>query len=450
MRLPTLPLLLLSACAAPCGGPQPAADDDRSVIERRLARAETAGVQAHVTAETVSTDAAPRPTTPTGRRPGGPGLPRRGRGGHRRPRGTDVHRAEASSEGLNAFTMGARPGAVLVDMAGAEVHRWDFAITDAWPGLDHPEMIPEKIPWRRIQVLENGDLIGIWSGYGLARITADARLIWGHWLPVHHDLHVYPDGRVVTLTAHPVDRPALSAEPVIDDRLTWLSADGYPERSVSVLDALMAHPDWDRLWAGRTDRDTNDVLHTNTVFVLEEDHADAHPAFTAGRVLVSMRALSALALIDPTSGEAVWVHTGPYVRQHDPQVTADGKLWVFDNQGAGKKRSRMLRYDLATNEIEADGHPQPPLLHPHLRARPAPAGGQPARDLQRAGGGLRGHAGGGGGLELPRAPGAGREPRGQARAALLRLPAAARQLGARLDRRRRSGVIPGDPQRTNR
>lgn len=354
MRLPTLPLLLLSACAAPCGGPQPAADDDRSVIERRLARAETAGVQAHVTAETVSTDAAPS----TDDADQAAALAALGyldegeevTGVHKQ--GTDVHRAEASSEGLNAFTMGARPGAVLVDMTGAEVHRWDFAITDAWPGLDHPEMIPEKIPWRRIQVLENGDLIGIWSGYGLARITADARLIWGHWLPVHHDLHVYPDGRVVTLTAHPVDRPALSAEPVIDDRLTWLSADGYPERSVSVLDALMAHPDWDRLWAGRTDRDTNDVLHTNTVFVLEEDHADAHPAFTAGRVLVSMRALSALALIDPTSGEAVWVHTGPYVRQHDPQVTADGKLWVFDNQGAGKKRSRMLRYDLATNKIE--------------------------------------------------------------------------------------------------
>ncbi|MEC8423071.1 MAG: arylsulfotransferase family protein, partial [Myxococcota bacterium] len=336
-------MLLLAMVA--CDGDLPSRPGvPGSVVERQLASRAAVQVQAHVTGDSIGQGSVPAALgddevaalAALGYMDEGEellGTP---------TTGTGTHDAERTASGWNFYSLGGQPEARLIDMDGVEVHRWRFAIADAWPGLDHPDIREEKTPWRRAQLLENGDVIGIWSGFGIVRIDADSRLQWAHWLPVHHDLHVYPDGRILTLTAHTAARPTLSDEPIVEDRLTWLSADGYPERSVSVLDGLMAHPAWNRLWRKRTDRETNDVLHTNTVFVLERDHTDIHPAFVAGRVLVSMRALSALALLDPDSGEVVWVHRGRYRRQHDPQLTPDGRLWVFDNQGAGPNRSRML------------------------------------------------------------------------------------------------------------
>lgn len=253
--------------------------------------------------------------------------------------------------GINVYTLGGQAGAVAVDMAGVEVHRWDFSIPDAWPGFSHPEVQPETIPWRRAQVLPGGDLIGVWSGYGIVRITADSELVWGHWLTVHHDLHVYPDERVLTITTEFSLRPDLYLGMIAEDQLTWMSADGYPVRSVSLLKAFEKYPQWDQIWEGRPVRNNEDIFHTNTVHVLEKDYTNVHPAFKAGRVLTSMRHLDAIALVDPDTEAVVWARQGVFRRQHDPQMAADGMIWIFDNQGGGAGHSRMIKMDPESGDI---------------------------------------------------------------------------------------------------
>lgn len=256
-----------------------------------------------------------------------------------------------SAGGINVYTIGGRSGAVAVDMAGVEVHHWDFSIPDAWPGFSHPEVQPEKVPWRRAHVLPGGDLIGVWSGYGIVRITAKSELVWGHWLTVHHDLHVYPDESILTITTDFRLRPDLYLGAIADDHLTWMSADGYPIRSFSLLEAFEKYPQWDEIWENRPVRGNEDIFHTNTVFVLEQDYTRVHPAFKAGRVLTSMRHLNTIALVDPDEEAVVWAWQGTFKRQHDPQMAPDGMLWVFDNQGDGPKRSRMLKMDPASGDI---------------------------------------------------------------------------------------------------
>lgn len=254
------------------------------------------------------------------------------------------------SAGVNVYTLGGQSGAVAVDMDGTVVHRWDFSIGDAWPSFQHPEVNTENVPWRRVSVLDNGDLIGVWSGYGIVRITAASELVWGHWLPVHHDLHVFDDGRVLTLSTAFFERPDLHPGTLAVDSLQWLSADGFPTHSISLLDAFEKYSGWDDIWQNRPVKDNDDIFHTNTVYVLERDYQSVHPAFRKGRVLTSMRHLNAIALVDPETSSVVWAHQGTFARQHDPQMAPDGSIWVFDNQGAANT-SRMLRLDPSTGDI---------------------------------------------------------------------------------------------------
>jgi len=59
--------------------------------------------------------------------------------------------------------------------------------------------------------------------------------------------------------------------------------------------------------------------------------ADKIPGVEAGDLLVSIRQLHMLAVIDQNSGKIKWFHEGPWVRQHDPDITPDGNIHVYNN-----------------------------------------------------------------------------------------------------------------------
>jgi hypothetical protein len=93
-----------------------------------------------------------------------------------------------------------------------------------------------------------------------------------------------------------------------------------------------------------------DPLHTNSVKVLNGDLASRFPAFKPGQVLISLRSLSAIAMLDPESGKVVWAARGPWLAQHDAQFLPNGRLLVFDNLGA-PRGSRVLEYDPQTQAL---------------------------------------------------------------------------------------------------
>ncbi len=68
-----------------------------------------------------------------------------------------------------------------------------------------------------------------------------------------------------------------------------------------------------------------------------------------------MRNLNAVGFLDPAAGRFRWVLTGPFVRQHDPDLLPDGSLLLFDNRGAvdgsGTERSQVLQIDPATQAV---------------------------------------------------------------------------------------------------
>jgi outer membrane protein assembly factor BamB len=94
-----------------------------------------------------------------------------------------------------------------------------------------------------------------------------------------------------------------------------------------------------------------DILHTNTLEILDGRLAGRHPAFRRGNLLLSVLELDTVAVLDPRSGEIVWALSDLWRKQHQPTVVAGGRLLVFDNLGAGRERSRVLELDPFSREV---------------------------------------------------------------------------------------------------
>ena len=93
-------------------------------------------------------------------------------------------------------------------------------------------------------------------------------------------------------------------------------------------------------------------------------------ALARGNLLVSLREIDTVALLDPAGSEVLWARRGPFRRQHEPTLLADGRILLFDNLGGAAGASRVVALDVASGELEVlfAGSPQRPLASPEAGA----------------------------------------------------------------------------------
>ena len=242
----------------------------------------------------------------------------------------DPDRSEA---GLNLCTSAHESGAFLMDMGGRTLHRWAVEFQDVWPDVEVKPDQPSRQCWRRVRLLPNGDLLAIWDGAGLVKVDRDSRVLWKQWNGAHHDLDLGPDGDIYVIAreAH-IMRRVNPRGPVVEDFVLVLDREGREKSRVSLIEAFERSERYRRIWDERVTRDA-DVLHTNTIELLDGRLADRLPAFARGNVLVSMRSLDAIAVVDLAERRVVWAAKGEWKAQHEPTVLEDGHLLLFDNAG---------------------------------------------------------------------------------------------------------------------
>jgi hypothetical protein len=244
--------------------------------------------------------------------------------------------------GLNLYTSGDAPTARLVDMRGEPVHRWQVAYRDAFPGASADALArPGTRSLRRVHLFENGDLLAIFDYFGLVRLDRASRVLWALPIPAHHDLDARDD-RIWVLSEeiHEIAR-LRPGRRVREDLILVLDGAGRELRRVSILRAL-ERSRWARLLARIPPHD--DLLHTNTLAILDGSHAGRIDAFRSGNALVSLRNLDLVAVVDLEREEIVWALEGGWHLQHDPSLVAHGNLLLFDNLGL-RGRSRVLELD---------------------------------------------------------------------------------------------------------
>jgi len=259
--------------------------------------------------------------------------------------GVIVYDALRASDGLNFYTSGHFPGAVLMDMEGRVIHTWRHGFVEAWKAcgaLELPRSNKTAGYWRRARLFENGDVLAIFEGIALIKVDRDSRLLWGHFGGAHHDLDVAADGTIYVLTREARIVPRRDPKrPLLEDFITVLDPDGNELSRISLLEAFERSP-----YAAMLDdmARSGDAFHTNTVELLDGSVADALPPFEAGNLLVSMREPGVIAVVDPEAREVVWALVGSWKKQHQPTVLDNGNVLIFDNQGdAGA--SRVIEFD---------------------------------------------------------------------------------------------------------
>lgn len=271
-----------------------------------------------------------------------------------RGQGISIHDPSRAFDGFNFYTSAHEEMAVLIDMQGRVLHEWRHSFADA---IDGPPPMGEDQSrrwWRRGWLLENGDVIALNTGMGIMRIDKDSNLLWVKALYVHHDLVFRKDGGFITLTREVRPIPRIHpTRPVVEDMVVYLNHAGEVERSFSLLEAFERSPFKQAMLSSIPTQlnQKGDPMHTNSIVLLDGTGAERHPAFAAGNLLLSFRALNAIGIVDPKSETMVWFHRGEFAAQHDPQVLASGNVLLFDNRGLGEA-SRILELDPETGKIQ--------------------------------------------------------------------------------------------------
>jgi len=260
-----------------------------------------------------------------------------------------VYDSLRASPGLNLYVSGHAPEAILMDMEGRVLHRWrnDSKIlarrrVGLDPLLENVLTKSERRYWRRVHLALNGDLLAIHSLYSLIKLDRDSNLLWEYPKRVHHDFEVLADGTIYVLVAD--SRRLIRINPerdVEEDFVAILAPDGRELRRVSLLEAIEN--------AGLNDLVAmlpveGDLLHTNSLRVLDGRFAGRNPAFRAGNVLVSFLTLNTIAVVDLDAEEVVWSLQGSFRFQHDPRLVDDGSILLFDNLGPALRGKRLDRH----------------------------------------------------------------------------------------------------------
>ncbi|MBN2565110.1 MAG: aryl-sulfate sulfotransferase [Candidatus Eisenbacteria bacterium] len=259
--------------------------------------------------------------------------------------GVVVYEGHRVQSGLNFYTSGHAPVAVLMDMSGRRLHEWRMSFEDAWradPGDASPGSIKSAGYWRRAHLFENGDVLAIFEGLGLIRIDRDSNLLWARFGGFHHDLDVTDDGRIHVLMREPRIIADIHPElPVLEDFIVVLTSEGEELSRVSVLDVLR-----ESTYASLLDGvvDSGDILHTNTLEVLRGRLEGRVPGFERGNVLICIRELDAIAVVDPGAATVVWATVGEWRKPHQPTVLDNGHILIFDNRGY-RGRSQVIEFN---------------------------------------------------------------------------------------------------------
>jgi hypothetical protein len=242
--------------------------------------------------------------------------------------------------------------AELWDIEGKKVHAW--SADDAFD---------KKRGWTIARIDPDGWLYVVMPDTGVVKLDWEGNTAWKVEDVFHHDLSFDKDGGVVVLleekrdVPHPED-PDEGTVGILDHLVAFVDKDGKVERKLSLYDAMKNNGVFvERLKERVEDKERKnadgeikgiDAFHATGVSLLPKDVAGLGKK---GDVLVSVRHLDTVVAISRDDGKLLWSWgEGELEHQHDPSVSPEGHVVVFDN-GIKRKRSRVVFVDPKTNEI---------------------------------------------------------------------------------------------------
>jgi hypothetical protein len=249
-------------------------------------------------------------------------------------RGVLIHDPNLAYSGYNFYTSGHAPEAILMDMQGKQLYKWSYK------ERSHEREI--RYWFRRAYLYPDGAVLAILDRDFLVKLDKDSELIWSYGEDFsdeggcHHDLEVNKDGSIYVLTREKKSYPEIDeSQPIWDEFVTILDSNGNLTRKVSILKAF-ANSSYASLLDRRlqsTNGNPADILHSNTVEILDGRLSHQSAVFKEGNVLISAKNLDTIAVLDMNLERVMWALTGMWTMQHQPTVLENRNLLLFDNTG---------------------------------------------------------------------------------------------------------------------
>lgn len=262
----------------------------------------------------------------------------------------------------------------LIDEHGRIVHQWQ--VPEFQPGYGY--LLPGGNLLVRGQPLLKTD-VGVGEPAGKADILLelgwDSQVVW-RWEheTFHHDMCRMPNGNTLVLIweilpENLAQKIKGGLSPEQNDRvrsdpqfmafiLAGMGVGGRPRLKGMLTDAVMEIDRAGRqvhLWHAYDHFDPGVDVLCGVDFRAEWTHLNAVERTPEGNILISSQKLDTIMMISWPEGKVLWRWggLGRLSHQHDPTVTPDGTLLVFDNGSRHpvQGKSRVIEVDMKTGEI---------------------------------------------------------------------------------------------------
>lgn len=299
---------------------------------------------------------------------------------------------------LSVYTKKDTPS-ILVDSKGNILNKWKFDFESHLDSdefkkdskfLTGEEMPDSNLPFRFTEshMYPNGDLLGIaiittifthgMYDYGvLVMLDKDSNILWSKYGKYNHEAEMLKDGSVNVLESKLIDdfkgfnyTKEGSEVAFIDTIINTFERDGTISRKFSVYESFMKSEfrhyinvlSFASKFTTHDGKEIYDPFHVNDSFTITKDVG--WPFAEKDDILISLRNQDLVALIRPSEEKVVWARRGPWKSQHNLQVTDDGFIRLFDNDGnfivytdheenkvVSSNRSRVIEYNPVTDDI---------------------------------------------------------------------------------------------------
>jgi hypothetical protein len=261
-------------------------------------------------------------------------------------------------------TVSDTPEIKIIDMEGKELHKWTIDYFKYWKDDKHLKdyQSPKSIfntHSMGLHLYKDGSILVNISYKGLIKLDYCSNLIWKINKPTHHSITVdgdsiwVPSGRPVEdtpdqffinieykkqLKSKEIDNQKFSSS-LYDNTTLQISSDGKIISEFSIIESLYDSNLEFPLYIGHL-LHSHDPIHINDIEIVTKELSKKIKNVNPGDLLVSVRNMSMLIILDRVNGKMKWYHIGPWVLQHDPDITREGNITVFNNSRKGSYINR--------------------------------------------------------------------------------------------------------------
>ncbi|WOH39210.1 arylsulfotransferase family protein [Thalassotalea fonticola] len=261
--------------------------------------------------------------------------------------------------------------AILLSSDGKVLHEWIIDYFSIWPAPKHirSETIPKSEFNNHTQgiiVNSDGSIVVNVSERGSAKLDKCGDVKWTLNYQNHHVITETPEGnywipsnRAINEIDENLLLGLISKEALLDQEIRHnnefeqlillFDNEGNLIKELSVLNSLI-NSGFERHLYDSFLISTFQPTHINDIELVTKELANKIKNVSSGDLLVSIRQMHLLIIMDQFTGEIKWSHQGQWIRQHDPDITPEGNIRLFNNS----RKNFSFNRPSGSNLIELD------------------------------------------------------------------------------------------------